>query len=502
MSQKVRILGARVRGHVFVGCVRPVGEGPAAPVWTSDPETVMAWLCAGWRTRFNDHRAWRGRYVYADGQKVTDSSGEPILVALGRDPLARSKAECRRDRPHLAAIPDPILESPARLENEEWWAAAKRRATLTGKGRRAGRMPGLQRRNTDARFVCWHTKGKNAVFTQTGRRSGLVTITGMNPAAWKGDHPSRWSVQIRVRLSQPIRTYTSVRVNWTRRELVFVNPPAAVTKKKAGGTAVGLDLGVARTIAVAEGTFYDQPGTADLDTKIAWHSRRMAKARRVNNPTGAKNWTPTRGYLRHRAARASAHAAKTARLDDWRHKVTTGLVRTHDLIAIEDLDVKNMTKSSRGTLTNPGTRVAQKTGLNRSLAQAAFGTLRAMLAYKTTALIRAGHHQELLAVPPRNTSRRCNACGHTAKENRKSQAVFLCTACGHTANADTNASSNVLDAALQLWARTDEAGESTPRRSNAVGPAGSQDEPSPPAGVLPSGAGGTGEEPRTPRSAA
>ncbi|MFF3057117.1 zinc ribbon domain-containing protein [Streptomyces sp. NPDC057909] len=49
---------------------------------------------------------------------------------------------------------------------------------------------------------------------------------------------------------------------------------------------------------------------------------------------------------------------------------------------------------------------------------------------------------------PRNTSRRCPACAHTAKENRPTQAKFHCTACGHTAHADTVGALNVLRAGL------------------------------------------------------
>ena len=46
-------------------------------------------------------------------------------------------------------------------------------------------------------------------------------------------------------------------------------------------------------------------------------------------------------------------------------------------------------------------------------------------------------------VNPAYTSQRCSACGHVARENRESQAVFLCTACGYAANADVNAARNI-----------------------------------------------------------
>ncbi|MFD0855483.1 zinc ribbon domain-containing protein [Actinomadura adrarensis] len=58
--------------------------------------------------------------------------------------------------------------------------------------------------------------------------------------------------------------------------------------------------------------------------------------------------------------------------------------------------------------------------------------------------------RELIAVNPANTSRTCARCGHIAKENRLTQAVFRCTACGHTAHADVNAVTNILRAGLAL----------------------------------------------------
>jgi putative transposase len=110
-------------------------------------------------------------------------------------------------------------------------------------------MPGFRRRDSDQRFVCWLNGGRNAVFTKTGRRSGMVTIAGANPATRRAPglgrdgkpHKLGWKVTPHVRLSQPIRPYTSVRVNWTRRELVFVNEPLPVTGKVAAGDVIGID---------------------------------------------------------------------------------------------------------------------------------------------------------------------------------------------------------------------------------------------------------------------
>jgi transposase len=49
----------------------------------------------------------------------------------------------------------------------------------------------------------------------------------------------------------------------------------------------------------------------------------------------------------------------------------------------------------------------------------------------------------VVKVNPAYTSQCCSACGHVAKDNRESQAVFLCVACGYTGNADVNAAINI-----------------------------------------------------------
>lgn len=73
----------------------------------------------------------------------------------------------------------------------------------------------------------------------------------------------------------------------------------------------------------------------------------------------------------------------------------------------------------------------------------AFSQLRLFLTYKATL---AG--VLLIAVDPRNTSRKCAECGHCEKGNRKTQDKFRCRSCGHKAHADINAAQNIRAGAL------------------------------------------------------
>ena len=110
---------------------------------------------------------------------------------------------------------------------------------------------------------------------------------------------------------------------------------------------------------------------------------------------------------------------------------------------MEDLKLLNMTASAKGTVEEPGRNVAQKAGLNRALLDLAHGQFRTILESKV--LAKGG---TFVLVDPRNTSRRCNPCGHVSADSRKSQAEFECVACGHKANADHNASRNIRDRAF------------------------------------------------------
>jgi transposase len=136
------------------------------------------------------------------------------------------------------------------------------------------------------------------------------------------------------------------------------------------------------------------------------------------------------------------------------------LVRDYDFIAIEDLKVKNMVRSARGTIKTPGVNVRQKAGLNRAIHAQGWSTLRTRLEQKAGA---ATSPVDLVVVPAHNTSRRCEKCGSVAKENRESQAVFHCRACGHHAHADVNAAKNILAAGLAVSGRggTPQRGEVT-----------------------------------------
>ncbi len=147
----------------------------------------------------------------------------------------------------------------------------------------------------------------------------------------------------------------------------------------------------------------------------------------------AKRGSSRRARIKARLARRHARTADSRK--DFIEKASTAIARTYDLIRIEDLRVANMTRSARGTTSNPGRNVQAKASLNRSILAGGWSVFATRLEHKA-----AGRIEK---VNPAFSSQRCSACGHVTSESRQSQALFRCVACGHTSNADLNAARNI-----------------------------------------------------------
>jgi len=179
--------------------------------------------------------------------------------------------------------------------------------------------------------------------------------------------------------------------------------------------------------------------TAGKSKRLRVLQQRLARAQRGSNRR-AKT----------KRAIAKLNACERDRRKDWVEKTTTDLARRFDVISVEQLNVRAMTRSARGTVEQPGVRVAQKRGLNRAIRRSGWGQLVARLQHKACGRVEQ--------IPAAYTSQRCSACGHVAPGNRKSQAVFECEACtAGRCNADVNAARNIA-AGRAVTARGDLAG--------------------------------------------
>jgi putative transposase len=216
---------------------------------------------------------------------------------------------------------------------------------------------------------------------------------------------------------------------------ITVELPEPVSPPTHPHSAVGIDRGVTVFAALSDGTHIEPVSPL----KAAARELRVARRALARKKRGSNN-------RRKAAARVQHIHRKVADIrKDFLHKTSTAIAQNHDIVVLEKLEVHHMTASAKGTPEQPGKNVRAKAGLNRSILDQGWFTFEQMLDYKLKK--RGG---QLLRVPAAYTSQRCSACGHTAAENRPTQAAFRCLACGHTDNADTNAAKNVYRAGQAL----------------------------------------------------
>ena len=124
---------------------------------------------------------------------------------------------------------------------------------------------------------------------------------------------------------------------------------------------------------------------------------------------------------------------------DHLHKLTSRIVRESQTIAIEDLNVRGMTTSAKGTPDNPGRNVRQKAGLNREILAVAFGEFRRQIEYK------AKWHGRSVCIVARfvPTSKACSVCAAVKSDLMLTDREWQCAHCGTRHDRDENAARNI-----------------------------------------------------------
>jgi len=271
----------------------------------------------------------------------------------------------------------------------------------------------------------WRKAGVHEGFRQVGLKPRHVEkLTRRYGRVWVpkvGWIRFRWTRAV----PREVKSYRVTRDRAGRWHVAFAHVPDAIAAP-ADGSVIGVDRGVAVSAALSTGELLHTPSlTPGEQIRLRRLQQHLARAKRGSN---------RRQRTKVAIARIKAHESDRRR--DWVEKTTTDLARRFDTIRVEELDVRAMTRSARGTVEHPGVGVAQKRGLNRAISRQGWGQLVARLNHKA-----AGRLQR---VPAAYTSQRCSACGHVAPENRKNQAVFACVACkAGPCNADVNAARNI-----------------------------------------------------------
>jgi len=322
------------------------------------------------------------------------------------------------------------------------WSFSSQQATLgrlnrafTGFYRRvrAGQTPGYPRFKPAHRFdsVEWPEDGDGCRWRPDPRRIYLQGIGQVKVTVHR-------KVEGRVKTIQ-------VRRQGRRWMLMLSCDDVPTRPLEPTHAAVGIDVGIA-----SFATTSDNKHLPSLHFGPA-AAARLATAQQVL----ARKQRGSHNRAKARATVAARHRKIANQRRNFHHHAARALVADYDLLVIEDLKIRNLVRRPppRPDPDQPGrflpNGAAAKSGLHQSIHDAGWGQFASILHAKAEEAGRV-----VIVVDPRHTSDRCEVCGHTAAENRPSQAVFSCRQCGHTVDADEHAARNILRAGLARLAAT------------------------------------------------
>ncbi len=200
-------------------------------------------------------------------------------------------------------------------------------------------------------------------------------------------------------------------------ELPDPEPPACT-----GGRVVGVDLGI-KTLAVLS-TGETVPNPRHLDRVLSVLRRAQRRVSRRRGPDRRTRREPSHRWRKAQARVAALHTRVANARRDGLHQLTTRLVREHDVVVVEDLNVAGMVRNRR---------------LARHISGLGMGEFRRQLDYKAAA---AGVR---LHVADRwyPSSKTCSACGVVRAKLTLAEREFVCQSCGARLDRDLNAALNL-----------------------------------------------------------
>lgn len=316
-------------------------------------------------------------------------------------------------------------------------------ASLSSGGGRAATVPARSAavsRMEPAFKVRWRSHGrwspsfrfpdpKQIVVERIGRRWGRVKLPKLG-----------W---VRFRWSRPpsgiVRSATIARDDrhWF---VSFLIEDGQATPETHSGPAVGVDRGVVIAATTSDGDFHDRGFiTSGEARRYRRLQQRLARTRKGSNRR--KSVVAKLGVVMRRVRYRRA---------DFNTRLAATLTSRYGTVVLEDLKTKNMTAGAKGTVEQPGSRVAQKSGLNKAILDKGWYGLE--LAVHNAARYTGS---KVIKVPAAYTSQTCSACRVVDAASRESQARFACTSCGHAEHADVNAAKNIKAAGLAVSGRGD-----------------------------------------------
>ena len=366
----------------------------------ADYAEMVGGICrAVWNTALEQRRAYRQRGGW-----------------INYNEQAGQLADAKTEHDWLKAAPSHVLQQPL-MDLDR---ACRAHGTFKIRWRSSRRW------SPSFRFPA----GKQITVERLGRKRGRVKLPKLGWVRFRWSRP----------LGGAVRSATVSRDGRDWFVSLLVEEATTPERHVAPNSAVGVDRGVAAAVATSDGDLLDREFRSSGEAKRYRRLQKKLARRGKGSANRKKTISAMRRIKRREINRRSDFCAKTA------HQLAT----RNALVAIEDLRIRNMTRTARGTVAEPGRNLKQKAGLNRAILDKGWHKLQ--LAVENVARYTG---TTIVKVPAAYTSQTCSACHSVSPNNRESQAVFRCLTCGHTEHADVNAAKNILAAGQAVTARGD-----------------------------------------------
>jgi putative transposase len=221
---------------------------------------------------------------------------------------------------------------------------------------------------------------------------------------------------LRIHLHRPIPAEAVITSCTFRRDAkgwhIALSANVVEAPARKGDRAVGVDLGITTFAALSDGGFVPSLKAA----------RRGERRLRLAQRALSRKKRGSRNRLKARAAVASCHGATARQRANHLHQASARLVREYDVIAVEALNVKALSRSR----------------LAKDVHDASWAKFISMLRYKAEW---AG--ARLIEVDPQDTTQDCSGCG-TKVSKELGDRLHECPLCGLSIDRDLNAARNIL----------------------------------------------------------
>lgn len=295
---------------------------------------------------------------------------------------------------------------------------------------KAGQTPGFPRFKSLKRFPGFSFKshGDGWKFTPKEKwKHGTLRISGVGHVSCRGQARQGGRICASEILHRDGQWFLSLTIE-----------PTEIVRERAAHEVVAMDWGVETLLSCV----YESGKTKEIENP-RWYQGSKDHIAGLQQALSRKKRGSNRRKHAAKQLRCAQQKQARRRLDTL-HKLSNNIAREHSLVAMEELFVKNMTRSASGTVEEPGKNVAQKAGLNREILDTAPALLTQLLRYK---VLETGGMWVVAPTRKLKPSQTCPVCGSRQKKGL-SDRVHQCQKCGHTEPRDTASARVVLNWAL------------------------------------------------------